>query len=64
MERLLNKTIIFFFSLARSFLQGPDLAARWEHGDPTSSKCIICGKRYVPQSAAAQHYHFQMIMRF
>ena len=49
LERLLNETGISFFSFARPFLREPDLAARWERGDLTPSKCIGCGRCYSPQ---------------
>jgi len=49
LEQLLNETKISFFSMARPFLREPDLAARWERGDLTPSKCISCGKCYSPQ---------------
>lgn len=49
LEQLLDNTKISFFSLARPFLREPDLAARWEHGNLTPSKCISCGKCYSPQ---------------
>ena len=52
MEQLLNETKLSFFSLARPFLREPDLAARWEHGDLTPSKCISCGKCYSPQGVS------------
>jgi 2,4-dienoyl-CoA reductase-like NADH-dependent reductase (Old Yellow Enzyme family) len=49
LEQLLEKTGISFFSLARPFLREPDLAARWERGDRTPSKCVSCGRCYSPQ---------------
>lgn len=52
LEKLLNATGISFFSMARAFLREPDLAARWESGDLTSSKCIGCGKCYSPQGVS------------
>lgn len=49
MERLLNETKISFFSMARPFLREPDIAARWQGGDLSPSRCVACGKCYSPQ---------------
>jgi len=49
MEQLLKETKIAFFSLARPFLREPDLAARWESGDLSPSRCAACGKCYSPR---------------
>jgi 2,4-dienoyl-CoA reductase-like NADH-dependent reductase (Old Yellow Enzyme family) len=49
MERLLNETNISFLSMARPFLREPGLAARWQSGDLTPSRCVGCGKCYSPQ---------------
>ena len=52
LEQLLNETKISFFSMARPFLREPDLAARWERGDLTPSRCVSCGKCYSPQGVS------------
>lgn len=52
LESLLKKTKISLISMARPFLREPDLAARWEHGDLTASKCISCGRCYSSQGVS------------